>query len=100
MMQGDEVSRQPQVDSRSRVETIPYIGAVRRMIRAAGRRAGEGDELELSELVGLRDAVEEAIRDAAQGQVASGRSWSFVAAGLGTSRQAAFKRYGHVRSAS
>lgn len=87
---------QPVVDSKPRVETVPYLGAVRRMIRAAGRRAGAGDEIELRALLELRSAVEEAIGDAARAQVAGGRSWAFVAEGLGVSRQAAFKRYARV----
>lgn len=76
------------------VETIPYIVALKRMIKAAGKRAGDGDEHELRELTRLREDVERAIGVAVRGQIAMGRSWAFVAEGLGTSRQAAFKRYG------
>lgn len=93
------MKRQPRVDRRSRVETIPYIRALCRMIRAAGRRAADGDEPELRALVQLRDEVEAAIQAAAQGQANSGRSWSFIAEGLGTTRQGAHKRYGRTGGA-
>jgi len=91
--------RQPRVDRGSRVETIPYIRALGRMIRAAGRRAADGDEPELRALVQLRDEVEAAIQAAVQGQAAAGRSWSFIADGLGTTRQGAHKRYGRTGGA-
>lgn len=90
------MKRQPRVDRGSRVETIPYIRALCRMIRAAGRRAADGDEPELRALVQLRDEVEMAIQDAVRGQATAGRSWSFIAEGLGTTRQAAHKRYGQA----
>lgn len=99
MSTGPSMKRQPQVDRRSRVETIPYIRALCRMIRAAGRRAADGDEPELQALVELRAEVEAAIQVAAQGQANSGRSWSFIAEGLGTTRQGAHKRYGRTGGA-
>jgi len=76
------------------IETLPFIGAVRRMIRAAGRRTGDADEWELAELITLRQAVEDAIQTAVDGQLATGRSWAAIATATGTSRQGAQQRYG------
>ena len=77
------------------VETLPYLDAVKRMIRAAGRRVAEADEFELYELTTLRAEVEAAIVSAIDGQMngPSDRSWADIASALGTTRQAAFKRY-------
>lgn len=77
------------------VETLPYLEAVKRMIRAAGRRVAEADEFELAEMLTLRDEVEQAITSAIAGQMngPSQRSWRAIADALGTTRQAAFKRY-------
>ena len=77
------------------VETPEFAAMVRRVIRAYGRRVVHGDEPDLAELVGLRDVIEESIAVAVHGQRAMyGRSWSEIAAGLGTTRQAAQQRYG------
>lgn len=75
------------------IETLPFIGAVKRMIRAAGRRAGDCDEAELAELMTLRAAVDDAIQSAVDGQRAMGKSWDGIAAATGSSRQAAYQRY-------
>jgi hypothetical protein len=64
------------------------------MIRAAGRRAANADEFELAELVKLRDVVDEQIQVAVDGQRSIGRSWAFIAAATGMSRQAAWERWG------
>jgi hypothetical protein len=76
------------------IETLPYLAAVRRMIRAAGRRVGDADEHELTELIGLRDELEAAIQTAIDGQRQTGRSWAAIAVATGTTRQAAYLRYG------
>lgn len=73
---------------------MEYLGMVRRIIRAAGRRVGDADEPELAELIRLRDELESAIADAVQGQRATGRSWAAIAYATKTTRQAAFQRYG------
>ncbi len=72
------------------VETPDFLKMLSRMIRAAGRRVAEADEQELIMLTHLRKELETAI----QGQRASGRSWEFIGLALGTTRQAAFQRYG------
>lgn len=87
------VGREPEVH-RELVETVKYVGAVGRMIRAAGRRAGDGDEVELAALLKLESVLEEAIVAAVEGQRSVGRSWAYVALATGRSREAAFKRWG------
>lgn len=79
------------------VETLPFIDAVRRMIRAAGRRVADADEFELAELLALRTEIDEAIQTAIDGQLATGRSWAQIAAATGTTRQAAHKRWSRAR---
>lgn len=65
-----------------------------RMIRAHGRRVGDGDPADLAELVALRAELDRAIREAIHGQREQhGFSWAEVAMALGTSRQSAFERY-------
>lgn len=76
------------------VETSEYGQMVKRMIRAYSRRVADGDEIELNELVAMREVVEQAIGDAVTGQREQhGRSWADVAKGLGVTRQAAQMRY-------
>lgn len=81
------------------VETIEYLGAVERFIRAAGRRVAEADEIELARLVALRSVLEQAIQEAIDGWREMGRSWSEIGSALGVSKQAAEKRYGKEKAA-
>jgi hypothetical protein len=76
------------------VETMDYLGAARRFIRAAGRRVGDCDEPELAALLALRADLDAAIADAVAGQRAHGKSWASIALGTGTTREAAFQRWG------
>lgn len=81
------------------VETVEFLGMVRRMLRAASRRVAEADEFELAELVSLREDLEEAIATAISGQRESGgRSWASIAEALGISKQGAQQRYGRKPS--
>lgn len=83
--------------SRRERETGEYAGMLRRMIRAYGRRVADADEVDLAEMVQLRDEVEAAIAAAVRGQRENhGASWADVARGLGTTRQAAQMRYGKL----
>jgi hypothetical protein len=79
------------------VETMDYLAAARRFIAAAGKRCAEADEHELSDLEALREAVEEAVTVAVIGWLERGHNLTDVARALGISRQAAHKRYAHVR---
>lgn len=75
------------------VETIDFLAAVRRMMRAAGRRVADADEEELAELLAIRDEVDAAIERAVAGWRAQGRSWAQIGTAAGMSKQAAFKRW-------
>ncbi|HEY9522301.1 MAG TPA: hypothetical protein VIR33_03610 [Thermopolyspora sp.] len=80
---------------RREVETTDYLAMVRRLIAAAGKRVGDADEIELAELVELRDHLERAIAEAVTIQRGRwGRSWAEIGRGLGTTRQAAQQHYG------
>lgn len=76
------------------VETMDYIGAATRFIRAAGRRVGECDEPELAALLALRNDLDDAITDAVHGQRARGASWAQIALATGATREAAYQRWG------
>jgi hypothetical protein len=70
-----------------------------RLIRAYGKRVADADELDLAEMIELRGVLEDAITSAVLGQRETyGRSWAWVAAGLGVTRQAAYQRYGKAAS--
>lgn len=75
-------------------ETLDYIAFARRMIRAAGRRVGSGDEPELAALLDLQKELDDAIAAAVHGQRAIGRSWAHIALATGKTRSAAFQRWG------
>lgn len=79
---------------RREVETMAFLSAARRFIMAAGKRVGEGDEFELHELLALREVLEEATAIAVAGQRSYGKSWAAIAFATGTSREAAFQRWG------
>lgn len=71
-----------------------YAAALRRMIRAAGRRYGAADPYDLPELVALRVEVELAIHAAVREQRTAGTSWAAIADALGITKQGAQQRYG------
>lgn len=82
-------------DSRGVVETAEYAKMVQRMIRSYGKRVGNADDVDLAEMVKLRDAVDDAIQTAVEMQRASwGRSWTDIGRALGITRQAARQRFG------
>lgn len=68
---------------------------LRRMLRAYARRVADADDVDLAEMVDLRDELEAAIASAVWGQRRNhGASWADIGRGLGTTRQAAQMRYG------
>jgi len=75
------------------VETLDYLKMVERMVRAAAKRVGNGDEAELAVMALLRDQIETAVGDAIQSQLEQGKSWAEIGNALGTTRQGAFRRY-------
>lgn len=78
-------------------ETPEYLQAASRFIRRAGERCADADEPELQQLVELEDAVKRAVETAIAGHLARGRSFTWIGNALGTSRQAAQKRWGHLQ---
>ncbi|SDP07449.1 hypothetical protein SAMN04487788_1953 [Microbacterium testaceum StLB037] len=74
-------------------ETDEFLEAVNRMIRRAGVRTAEADEIELRQLVAMRDTLEAAIVTAVRGQHARRGSWAYIGMALGIKRQTAQERY-------
>lgn len=76
------------------IETPEYAQMLRRMIKAYAKRVADADDVDLATMVELRGLFDEAIAAAVRGQVEiHGASWSEVARGLGTTKQAAHQRY-------
>lgn len=85
--------------TRRTVENGAYIEFVGRILKALAKRVGDGDVGALGELVALRGELDRAI-EAAVGTLRSAPynySWAQIGAELGTTRQAAQIRYGHVQ---
>jgi hypothetical protein len=81
------------------VETPEYGAMVRRMVRAYGKRVGNADDVDLSQMLALRDEVEAAIATAVTLQRTEwNRSWAEIGRGLGITRQAAQQRYGRTQN--
>ena len=76
------------------VETGEFLAMVRRMLRAAGRRVAEADEVELADLATLRTEIETVIASAVDTWRKQGRSWATIGDALGISKQGAQQRYG------
>lgn len=77
----------------SAVETPQYAAFCRRVIRAYARRVAAADEVDLADMLAVRDEMDAAIRAAVAGMRERGEAWSYIAEGLGTTRQAAQQRY-------
>ena len=90
------IASRPPKRQRREVETMDYIKAAERFIRSAGSRVGESDEFELAELVAMRDTLEAAITVAVVGQRTYGKSWADIGRAVGTTREAAWQRWGNA----
>ncbi|MEJ7783158.1 MAG: hypothetical protein WKF96_00045 [Solirubrobacteraceae bacterium] len=78
-----------------RVETPDYAAMMRRMICAHGRRAAVGDVEDLTDLIELRELLDEQIAYAVRcSREHSGRSWADIARATNTTRQNAHQRWG------
>jgi hypothetical protein len=78
---------------RTEYETADFLAAVRRMLRAAGRRVADGDPVDLAELVALRAELDGIIADGVAGLRAQGVTWASIGEATGTSRQAAIQKW-------
>jgi hypothetical protein len=76
------------------VENDAYSAFLRRAIRAAGRRVGNGDVDGLVDLLALAGELDRAIDSAVRGLREGGYSWGEIASRLGVTRQAAQQRWG------
>ena len=74
-------------------ETPEYAAMLERMIRAYGKRVGDGDPVDLARMMEVRREFDEALLVAVRGLREAGCSWREVAEGLGTTRQAAQMRF-------
>lgn len=70
-----------------------FVAFSRRILRALGRRMAVSDPEDLAELLELHAELGAAIDQAVRGLRASGFSWSEIARGTGTTRQAAHARW-------
>lgn len=80
-------------------EALEMIEFARRALKAAARHAGDGDEFELAEFASLRADYDDLLRTVVSRQRSYGRSWAYIGAALGITRQSAQERYGE-RAAS
>jgi len=77
--------------------TEDYLGAVRRMLKAAARRVARGDEFELGELLSLQSDLDWAIGQAVAGQRELGaKTWAMIADGASITKQTAHGRWADV----
>lgn len=74
-------------------ETPDVAAAVKRMIRAIGRRVGQEDPSSLASLVMLEDALARAWRDAVNDLRGAGFSDREIGEALGVSQQAVQQRW-------
>lgn len=80
---------------RREVETSEFLGFARRIVRRAGERVGDGDPIDLADLVALRRELEEVEVKAVQAMRETyDYSWAEIARELGITRQAAQQYYG------
>lgn len=72
----------------SDIETSEFSKFVRRIMRAYGRRVGEGDEIEFQEMVDVRHDWDLAMAVAIERQLITyERSWAWIAAALNENRE-------------
>lgn len=66
---------------------------VRRVLRAYGRRVGDGDVEALALMLGLAEKIDTAVAEAVKGLRNHGYSWAEIGSRLGITRQAAPQRW-------
>lgn len=75
-------------------ETPDYCEMLTRMLRALGRRVADGDGPDLAAAVALAEMLDEQIAAGVAAMHDAGYSWAYIGEAVGTSRQAAFQRWG------
>lgn len=76
------------------VETSAFLAMVHRMVRRAGVRVADADEIELGELAAVERTLTEALQTAVDGMRDRGMSWEWIGRGLGVKKSAAHERFG------
>ena len=79
--------------------TTDYLSMMRRIMTAAGRRVGEADAEDLTELIAIRDEMNQVIQRAVDGLREDGYTWESIGAATGTTRQAALMKWGPTAKA-
>ncbi len=80
---------------RREVETDEFLSFARRIVRAAGKRVGDGDPVDLAALVAVRRELQEVeVRAVEAMRERYGYSWAEIGRDLGMTRQAAQQYYG------
>jgi hypothetical protein len=77
------------------IENDEYAAFARRILRSYARRIAVGDIDALTQMTGLADDIEAAIRVAVVGLRGHGYSWADIGTRLGITRQAAQQRWGN-----
>lgn len=72
-----------------------YFKMVGRMLRCAGKRAGEADAEDLAALIALRADLDAAIQAAVDGLREDGITWQTIGDATGTTKQAAIQKWAH-----
>lgn len=86
----------PRLRTRRRrvVENDEFAAFTRRIVRAYARRVAAGDIDALADMLRLADELDTTIEQAVISLHQIGYTWTEIAARLGVTRQAAFKRWG------
>jgi hypothetical protein len=82
-------SKRPQ----RQVENDENGAFVRRVLRAYGRRVGDGDVEALALMLGPAEKIDTAVAEAVKGLRNHGYSWAEIGSRLGITRQAAPQRW-------
>lgn len=79
------------------VETPKFAQFVRRILRAYGRRIAAGDDVDLVEMVAVREEFDQIIEIAVLGMRAEGHTWEYIGRQFKISPQAAYNRWGYAK---
>lgn len=81
--------------ARREVENDEFLAFSRRILKALGKRVGDGDPVDLAQLVALREEFERVeVEAVSRMRDQHGFSWAEIGRDLGITRQAAQQRYG------
>lgn len=79
------------------VENRDYAMALKRMIESLGKRCAAGDNYDLKYLQYLDESLGDAKAAAVAGLRQQGHSWSYIAQGLGCTKQYAHSKWGKTK---